>query len=88
MELPDSEAMIQPPFSTMSEPLTKPVPRPFSIEALMSDSVPKRNASISWNLTSLPQHYHQISGRDTDSDGSIDMELAQDLSRRSQRDGK
>jgi hypothetical protein len=84
MELPSDEAMIKP-ISTISETLTKPVPRPFSIEALMSDSGPKRNSGIAWNLT-LPQQY-QIN-RDTDSDGSLDMELAQDLSRRSLKDGK
>ncbi|XP_045461331.1 homeobox protein unplugged isoform X2 [Harmonia axyridis] len=68
--------------------MTKPVPRPFSIEALMSDCGPKKssnNVSNAWNLTTPPyqQFQHQIM-RDTDSeDGSLDMEYAQDLSRRS-----
>ncbi|KAL3285730.1 hypothetical protein HHI36_000258 [Cryptolaemus montrouzieri] len=68
---------------------TKPVPRPFSIEALMSDCGPKKSCSNnSWNFS--PQSYqpfqHQIT-RDTDSeDGSLDLEYAQDLSRRS-KDG-
>ncbi|KAJ3648737.1 hypothetical protein Zmor_020516 [Zophobas morio] len=84
MELPSSETIIKP-VTTISETLTKPVPKPFSIEALMSDSGPKRSTNIAWNLA-LPQHY-QLNNRDTDSDGSLDMDLAQDLSRRSQKEG-
>ncbi|KAK9873386.1 hypothetical protein WA026_022449 [Henosepilachna vigintioctopunctata] len=70
----------------------RPVPRPFSIEALMSDCGPKKDrnsiVNTTWNIS--PQHYqhyqHQIM-RDTDSeDGSLDLEYAQDLSRRS-KDG-
>ncbi|XP_044264554.1 homeobox protein GBX-2 [Tribolium madens] len=84
MEVPSSETIMKP---TMGETLTKPVPRPFSIEALMSDSGPKRNNSIAWNLA-LPHQQYQVNNcRDTDSDGSVDLDLAQDLSRRSQKDG-
>ncbi|EFA07474.2 homeobox protein unplugged [Tribolium castaneum] len=82
MEVPSSETVMKP---TLSETLTKPVPRPFSIEALMSDSGPKRNNSLAWNFTN--QQYQVNNCRDTDSDGSVDMDLAQDLSRRSQKDG-
>lgn len=82
MEMSSSET-ITTPVTTISETLTKPVPKPFSIEALISDSGPKRNNNISWNLA-IPQQY-QISNKDTDSDGSMDMDLAQDLSRRSQK---
>lgn len=85
MEVPTSDALLQQPIS--SEPLKKSVPRPFSIEALMSDCGPKKETNIGsfqWGL-SPPQNYHH-SGRDTDSDGSVDMDLAQDLSRRSQKD--
>lgn len=75
-----------------SEPVTKPVPRPFSIEALMSDSGPRRTTNvIPWNISPpLHQHmhYHVKDTRDTDSDTSLDMDLAQDLSNRSQKDGK
>ncbi|XP_050305841.1 homeobox protein unplugged-like [Anthonomus grandis grandis] len=82
----------------------RPVPRPFSIEALMSDYTPKKTIMhhqsapvLPWNLS--PTHGHEpyisttnvrefsTSSRDTDSDSSLDMELAQDLSRRSQKDG-
>lgn len=38
------------------------------------------------NYTTPHSVYHI--GRDTDSEGSLDMELAQDLSRRSEKDGK
>lgn len=66
---------------------TKPSPRPFSIEALMSDCVPTNKRIISpWTITSTPHSVYHI-GRDTDSEASLDMELAQDLSRRSEKDG-
>ncbi|ENN78226.1 hypothetical protein D910_09973 [Dendroctonus ponderosae] len=57
---------------------SRPVPRPFSIEALMSDCGP-RKAQTSPNV-------RDFTTRDTDSDNSLDMDLAQDLSRRSQKD--
>nr|CAH7718085.1 unnamed protein product [Callosobruchus chinensis] len=100
MEVPTSDAMTQ---LQISEPLiSKPVPRPFSIEALMSDdSGPKRSANsatcwgpiISHQIGQLApvepvEGFHQRELRDTDSeDGSLDMEMAQDLSNRSQKDG-
>lgn len=88
MEIPSSEPL---PITISSEPVTKPVPRPFSIEALMSDSGPRRTTNvIPWNISPLHQqiHYHGKESRDTDSDTSLDMDLAQDLSNRSQKDGK
>ncbi|KAL1513757.1 hypothetical protein ABEB36_003125 [Hypothenemus hampei] len=72
---------------------TRPVPRPFSIEALMSDCGPKKvpdTAVLSWNLLPNEQFRHRRDFgtiRDTDSDNSLDLELAQDLSR-SRKDGK
>ncbi|XP_017777236.1 PREDICTED: homeobox protein unplugged [Nicrophorus vespilloides] len=81
-----------PPPTTMtttasSENHIKSVPKPFSIEAIMSDTLPRSRPPNPWN-TSPPQLVHPyVSHRDTDSDGSLDMELAEDLSRRSQRDG-
>lgn len=66
----------------------KPVPRPFSIEALMSDTGPKRTSNTGiWNSCDFRNYQHQIS-KDTDSEGSLDLDLAQDLSRHSQKDGK
>lgn len=66
----------------------KPVPRPFSIEALMSDCGPKRvMQNPPWSIA--PQYFHYPSqiARDTDSDDSnLDLEYAQDLSR-SEKDG-
>lgn len=89
MEIPSSEPLS---MTINSEPVTKPVPRPFSIEALMSDIGPRRTNVIPWNISPpLQQQIHQYHGkesRDTDSDTSLDMELAQDLSNRSQKDGK
>ncbi|XP_060534117.1 homeobox protein unplugged-like [Cylas formicarius] len=87
MELPTSDTDIK----ESSEAVTKPVPRPFSIEALMSDCGPRRtvNHVNSWDLSpARNQQYHarEIT-RDTDSESSLDMDLAQDLSRRSQKDG-
>nr|CAI5849849.1 unnamed protein product [Callosobruchus analis] len=100
MEVPTSDAMTQ---LQISEPLiSKPVPRPFSIEALMSDdNGPKRSVNsatcwgpiISHQIGQLApvesvEGFHQRELRDTDSeDGSLDMEMAQDLSNRSQKDG-
>lgn len=89
MEIPSSEPL---PMTLSSEPVTKPVPRPFSIEALMSDSGPRRTTNvIPWNI-SPPLHqqmqYNVKDPRDTDSDTSLDMDLAQDLSNRSQKDGE
>ena len=88
MEIPSSEPLMK---TMSSEQLTKPVPRPFSIEALMSDCGPKRTSNIApWNMSPPlhPQHqFHGRDSRDTDSDGSLDMDLAQDLSNRSQKDG-
>lgn len=74
----------------------RPVPRPFSIEALMSDCGPKKTHQVvpvlPWNLSPTHNEQYQNSrdfnSRDTDSDNSLDMELAQDLSRRSRKDGK
>lgn len=91
MEVPSSENE-QTLTNSEITTVTKPVPRPFSIEALMSDCGPKRNSNvIPWNITQpLIQHnqYQMKDSRDTDSDGSLDMELAQDLSNRSQKDSK
>lgn len=94
MEVPSTETVMKKPTSSDGETLTKPVPRPFSIEALMSDCGPRKNdhnnshIAATWNLA-VPQHFQVNSNhcRDTDSDGSLDMDLAQDLSRRSQKDG-
>lgn len=87
MELPNSDTIIKP--MTSSENIIKPVPRPFSIEALMSDSVPKRTVTNMWSPIQPYNHMNpQISTRDTDSDGSLDMELAQDLSRRSDKESE
>ncbi|CAG9856249.1 unnamed protein product [Phyllotreta striolata] len=69
--------------------ITKPAPRPFSIEALMSDCGPRRGA-----VELSPKGWEPVRGqfvhgnvcKDTDSDGSVDMDLAQDLSNRSQKD--
>lgn len=73
----------------------RPVPRPFSIEALMSDCGPKKTHEVPilpWNISPTRNEQYQNSrdfnSRDTDSDNSLDMELAQDLSRRSRKDGK
>ncbi|XP_022913772.1 homeobox protein unplugged-like [Onthophagus taurus] len=94
---------------TSVEELIKPVPKPFSIEALIGDDRPRRKINNNpWEVVvhqsyqhhhSEHHHLHQIDGRiqnvvvhqnvghrDTDSDGSVDMDLAQDLSSRSQRD--
>ncbi|CAH0550051.1 unnamed protein product [Brassicogethes aeneus] len=69
-------------------------PTPFSIEALMSDCGPKKD-----NRETFPWHHHHhaylrrpvspnlaanVVG--SESDGSVDMDLAQDLSNRSQKD--
>lgn len=89
MEVPSSEALIR---QVQSEPLIKPVPKPFSIEALISDTVPRRAppaGPTTWCGTQafLHRQHLQIT-RDTDSEGSTDLDLAQDLSRHSQRDGE
>lgn len=106
MEVPTSEALMKPISS--SESLIKPVPKPFSIEALMSDTGPRRMnpTAPSWsnifspsvnqqnnihNLHHHHHHHHQHSiGKDTDSDGSLDMDIVQDLSssRRCEKDGE
>lgn len=92
MDVPTSEALIKP--MTSSENLIKPVPKPFSIEALMSDSGPKKTNPIPWNniFNNPPihqHHHHHHINKDTDSDGSIDMDIVQDLSnRRCDKDGK
>lgn len=89
MEIPSSEPL---PMTISSEPVTKPVPRPFSIEALMSDSGPRKTTNIlPWNISpALHQQmqYNNKESRDTDSDTSLDMEMAKDLSNRSQKDCK
>ncbi|KAJ8964601.1 hypothetical protein NQ317_009196 [Molorchus minor] len=58
----------------------------------MSDCGPKRTSNVlPWNVSPSinPQHhFHGRESRDTDSDGSIDIDLAQDLSNRSQKDGQ
>ncbi|CAG9821668.1 unnamed protein product [Phaedon cochleariae] len=86
MDLPSSESLLK---TIESAPMTKPVPRPFSIEALMSDCGPRRSTGmVPWGIPPAYQHqgqYQQLN-RDTDSDGSVDMDLAQDLSNRSQKD--
>lgn len=73
----------------------RPVPRPFSIEALMSDCGPRNTHStplLPWNLSPTHNERYQnvrdFGSRDTDSDNSLDIELAQDLSRTSQKDGR
>ncbi|XP_076267035.1 uncharacterized protein LOC143200484 [Rhynchophorus ferrugineus] len=90
MEVSGDQTEIKPSTETMP---ARPVPRPFSIEALMSDCGPKKvqNPPMvhTWNNT-VSESYQQnrdFSGRDTDSESSLDMDLAQDLSRRSQKDG-
>lgn len=84
MELPTSESLLKP--MTASENLIKPVPKPFSIEALMSDSGPKRSNPTPWEMF---HNQHRHVGKDTDSEGSLDMDLVQDLSsRRCEKDGK
>ncbi|XP_066142327.1 homeobox protein unplugged-like [Euwallacea fornicatus] len=75
----------------------RPVPRPFSIEALMSDCGPRRSdhegvAVLPWriaqnNNAAQYQDVREFNSRDSDSESSLDMELAQDLSRRSRKDG-
>uniref|UniRef100_A0A6P7GSJ8 Uncharacterized protein LOC114341655 n=1 Tax=Diabrotica virgifera virgifera TaxID=50390 RepID=A0A6P7GSJ8_DIAVI len=82
MEMPSEQIMIK----SDSEPVTKPVPRPFSIEALMSDCGPRRNTHfVPWE----PQHqFVHNNTKDTDSEESVEMDLVQDLSNRSQKDGK
>lgn len=97
MEVPSSEALIRHQVPS-SESLIKPVPKPFSIEALISDTVPRKPPTpwcTSQNFIHHQNHNQQLhhqqqitSARDTDSEGSIDLDLAQDLSRHSQRDGK
>lgn len=90
MEIVESEAKAEDKkdCEELTMTTTKTVPKPFSIEALMSDCRPKNisnNVNNAWNLsTNHYQHFqHQIM-RDTDSEeGSLDMEYAQDLSRRS-----
>lgn len=67
------------------ENLIKPVPKPFSIEALISDSGPKRSTNT-WE--SVHQYHPPQITKDTDSEGSLDLDLAQDLSRRSEHEGK
>ncbi|XP_072395739.1 uncharacterized protein [Diabrotica undecimpunctata] len=81
MEMPSEQIMIK----SDSEPITKPVPRPFSIEALMSDCGPRRNTNfVPWE----PQHQFVHNNiKDTDSEESVEMDLVQDLSNRSQKDG-
>lgn len=78
------------------EPVTsemiKPVPKPFSIEALISDTGPNTKANSNHNqwhtsATVYNNFQHHIS-KDTDSEGSLDLDLAQDLSRHSQKDSK
>lgn len=87
MEVPTSESVVRPITST--ENLIKPVPKPFSIEALIRDDGPRRKINNPWDIQNQYSHQtHHQATRDTDSDGSLDMDLAQDLSRRSQRDGK
>lgn len=86
MDVPTSEALVRPVTST--EKLIKPVPKPFSIEALIGDDGPRRKINNPWDTANQYHQQNHQSTRDTDSDGSLDMDLAQDLSRRSQRDGK
>lgn len=87
MEISTSEGIIK---DVPSEVIIKPVPRPFSIEALMSDTGPKKTTTTitpGWNGPEFHNYQHHIH-RDTDSEGSLDLDLAQDLSRHSQKDGK
>lgn len=99
MEVPTSESLIKP--ITTSENLIKPVPKPFSIEALISDNGPKKTNPMPWNNifhnspinnhTHHHHNHHQIHhNKDTDSEeGSLDMDIVQDLSnRRCDKDGK
>lgn len=86
MDTHNTDSLIKP--MTSSENIIKPVPKPFSIEALMSDDGPKRTSTPNvWTSIQTYNHHPHIS-RDTDSEGSLDLELAQDLSRRSERDSK
>lgn len=80
------------PDSVTNSEMIKPVPKPFSIEALISDTGPNTKANSSHNqwatsATVYNNFQHQIT-RDTDSEGSLDLDLAQDLSRHSQKDSK
>lgn len=87
MNVPGEETMENVPSEVI-----KPVPRPFSIEALMSDTGPKKTSSTGvWSSCDYSNNYHQhhhVINRDTDdSEGSLDLDLAQDLSSHSQKDG-
>ncbi|XP_018324389.1 homeobox protein unplugged [Agrilus planipennis] len=80
------QAILQP--VTTCEAIIKPVPKPFSIEALIGDTDSKRSVTMTW--CNSPCYYpsnqaHSV--KDADSDGSLDLDLAQDLSRQSQKDG-
>lgn len=78
MEVSSGEALIR--HVPTTEALIKPVPKPFSIEALISDTVPRRISTNTWTSSpSFIQHLHLT--KDTDSEGSLDLDLAQDLSR-------
>ncbi|KAK4884153.1 hypothetical protein RN001_000424 [Aquatica leii] len=81
MEMTSSKTILRP----TSETLIKPVPKPFSIEALIGDSIPRKPTSLPWNTAQsyIHQHHIQIT-KDTDSEGSIELDLSQDLS--SQKD--
>lgn len=84
MEPPSSETI----SGSVSSELIKPVPKPFSIEALISNTEPKRTNNIynQWAPATVYSYQHHVSNRDTDSEGSLDLDLAQDLSRHSQKD--
>lgn len=73
--------------------MIKPVPKPFSIEALISDTGPNiksNNNQHQWPASATVYNnfhqHHQISRDTDDSEGSLDLDLAQDLSRQSQKD--
>lgn len=95
MDIPTSEALIKPISS--SDNLIKPVPKPFSIEALISDTGPRKTNPIPWsnifNNPTINHHNHLHNNhnhnKDTDSEGSLDMDIVQDLSnRRCDKDGE
>lgn len=73
----------------------RPVPRPFSIEALIGDEGTRRaeaDGGVRGNEGQWTAATAYGAGfqhrRDTDSEGSLDLDLAQDLSRQSQKDGE
>lgn len=89
MQSPSTETIGPDPVTSE---MIKPVPKPFSIEALISDTGPNTKSNNNHNqwptsATVYNNYQHHIS-KDTDSEGSLDLDLAQDLSRHSQKDSE